>query len=141
MCGIVGFISKEKKEKTLKEMVQTQNHRGPDDNGIFIDEQTGVHLGHNRLSIQDTSSHAHQPFISSCENYSIIFNGEVYNFQEIKKELIKLGHTFVSNSDTEVILYAYKEWGINAVEKFIGMFAFVIYDQKKQKLFLLRDRA
>jgi len=141
MCGIVGFISKEKKETTLKNMVQTQNHRGPDDNGIYIDEKRGVHLGHNRLSIQDTSSHAHQPFLSACENYTIIFNGEVYNFKEIQAELKALGHTFVSNSDTEVILYAYKEWGIDAVHKFIGMFAFVIYDQEKEKLFLLRDRA
>ena len=141
MCGIVGFISKQRDEATLKSMVQTQHHRGPDDNGIYIDETTGVHLGHNRLSIQDTSSHAHQPFISSCQNYTIIFNGEVYNFKEIQAELKELGHTFVSNSDTEVILYAYKEWGIESVHKFIGMFAFVIFDRVKEKLFLVRDRA
>lgn len=85
MCGIVGFISKDKKENILHNMVQTQNHRGPDDNGIYIDEKTGVHLGHNRLSIQDTSSHAHQPFVSSCKDYTIIFNGEIYNFKEIQK--------------------------------------------------------
>jgi len=141
MCGIVGFISRHREESTLKNMVKTQQHRGPDDNGIYIDEKTGVHLGHNRLSIQDTSSHAHQPFVSSCNNYTIIFNGEVYNFKEIQAELKKLGHIFLSNSDTEVILYAYKEWGIESVHKFIGMFAFVIYDQIKEKLFLLRDRA
>ncbi|CAA6818628.1 MAG: Asparagine synthetase [glutamine-hydrolyzing] (EC [uncultured Sulfurovum sp.] len=141
MCGIVGFISNNQDKKSLEKMVQIQAHRGPDDNGIFIDEKTGVHLGHNRLSIQDTSSHAHQPFVSSCQNYTIIFNGEVYNFQSIKKELETLGHTFRSNSDTEVILYAYKEWGIESVHKFIGMFAFVIYDEIAQKLFLLRDRA
>ena len=141
MCGIVGFVSKGKKENILNNMVLTQNHRGPDDNGIYIDEKTGVHLGHNRLSIQDTSSHAHQPFVSSCKEYIIIFNGEVYNFKEIQAELKALGHTFVSNSDTEVILYAYKEWGIESVHKFIGMFAFIIYDQAKEKLFLLRDRA
>ena len=130
MCGIVGFVSKSKEENILNKMVQIQKHRGPDDSGIYIDKERGVHLGHNRLSIQDTSSHAHQPFISSCNNYTLIFNGEVYNFQDIKKELKVLGHTFVSNYDTEVILYAYKEWGINSVEKFTGMFAFVIYDQK-----------
>jgi len=140
MCGIVGFISKKRQDATLKAMVQSQEHRGPDDNGVYIDETTGVHLGHNRLSIQDTSSHAHQPFISSCQNYIIIFNGEVYNFKAIQAELKKLGHTFISNSDTEVILYAYKEWGIESVHKFIGMFAFVIYDKKEAKLFLLRDR-
>ncbi len=141
MCGIVGFISKDKEEHTLKNMLKTQNHRGPDDSGIYIDEKMGLHLGHNRLSIQDTSSHAHQPFISSCEDYTIIFNGEVYNFQEIKSELKSLGHSFISTSDTEVILYAYKEWGIKSVHRFIGMFAFVIYDKVEQKLFLLRDRA
>ena len=141
MCGIVGFISKDKKENTLKNMIQTQTHRGPDDNGLFIDEKFGIHLGHNRLSIQDTSAHAHQPFVSTCSNYTIIFNGEVYNFKEIQSELKALGHIFLSNSDTEVILYAYKEWGIESVHKFIGMFAFVIFDKKKEKLFLLRDRA
>ena len=120
MCGIVGFISKTKDEDTLERMVHSQTHRGPDDNGLFIDEKTGVHLGHNRLSIQDTSSHAHQPFVSFCKNYSIVFNGEVYNFQGIRKELEALGHSFASNSDTEVILYAYKEWGIESVHKFIG---------------------
>ena len=141
MCGIVGFISNKREENILNDMVKIQAHRGPDDNGIFIDQESGVHLGHNRLSIQDTSSHAHQPFISSCEEYVIIFNGEVYNFQSIKKELEALGQTFRSNSDTEVLLYAYKHWGMKAVEKFIGMFALVIYDLKAKKLFLLRDRA
>ncbi len=141
MCGIVGFISKKRNEESLKKMVATQNHRGPDDNGIFIDQTTGVHLGHNRLSIQDTSSHAHQPFSSPCQNYHIIFNGEVYNFQSIKEELKTLGYHFVSNADTEVILYAYQTWGIESVHKFRGMFAFVIYDKIKKRLFLLRDRA
>jgi len=141
MCGIVGFISNKRQENILTNMVKTQTHRGPDDNGIFIDEQSGVHLGHNRLSIQDTSSHAHQPFISECNEYIIIFNGEVYNFQSIRSELEELGQTFRSGSDTEVLLYAYKHWGIDAVQKFIGMFALVIHDLKEKKLFLLRDRA
>ena len=141
MCGVVGFVSNQSLEDTLKEMIALQNHRGPNDSGSYIDQKTAVHLGHNRLSIQDISSDGHQPFISSCQDYIIVFNGEVYNFKEIRKELESLGHTFASHSDTEVILYAYKEWGINSVEKFIGMFAFVIYDIPKQKLFLLRDRA
>jgi asparagine synthase (glutamine-hydrolysing) len=141
MCGIVGFITPDKNEKILSEMIKSQTHRGPDDNGSYIDETTGVHLGHNRLSIQDTSSHAHQPFISICETYTIVFNGEVYNFQSIKQELKKLGHTFTSTSDTEVILYAYKEWGVECIKKFIGMFAFTIYDKKLEQLFLVRDRA
>lgn len=141
MCGIVGFVSSERQEDVLKNMIASQTHRGPDDNGNYIDEPMGVHLGHNRLSIQDTSSHAHQPFISSCEMYTIIFNGEVYNFQTIKEELEALGHTFISSSDTEVILYAYKEWGVECVDKFIGMFAFVIHDKPEEMLFLARDRA
>ena len=141
MCGIVGFLSNQSLEDTLKEMIVSQKHRGPNDSGIYIDEKNGIYLGHNRLSIQDISSNAHQPFVSYCQDYIVVFNGEVYNFQDIKKELESLGYTFRSHSDTEVILYAYKEWGIGSVEKFIGMFAFVIYDIPKQKLFLLRDRA
>ena len=141
MCGLVGFLSNQPLEGILKEMIESQNHRGPDDSGNYIDKKTGVHLGHNRLSIQDVSSDGHQPFISACQEYTIVFNGEVYNFQEIRRELESLGHSFRSHSDTEVILYAYKEWGIESVEKFIGMFAFVIYDKPKKKLFLLRDRA
>jgi len=141
MCGIVGFVTPDRNEKILNEMITSQTHRGPDDNGNYIDEATGVHFGHNRLSIQDTSSHAHQPFISNCEAYTIVFNGEVYNFQSIKEELEGLGHLFISSSDTEVILYAYKEWGITCIDKLIGMFAFSIYDKKLEQLFLVRDRA
>ena len=141
MCGVVGFVSKRREEESLVKMLEIQSHRGPDASGIYIDEKYGLHLGHNRLSIQDVSSHANQPFHSDCQEFIIIFNGEVYNFQDIKKELLELNHTFVSHSDTEVILYAYKEWGIDAVEKFIGMFAFAIYDLKKAKLFIVRDRA
>ena len=141
MCGIVGVVSDRREEGHLKEMLNIQNYRGPDADGIYIDEDRGVHLGHNRLSIQDVSSAAHQPFHSDCHNYIIVFNGEVYNFKEIKKTLLKLDYTFVSNSDTEVILYAYKEWGISSIEKFIGMFSFAIYDLKKAKLFVVRDRA
>jgi asparagine synthase (glutamine-hydrolysing) len=141
MCGIVGFVSANRQEHVLDKMVKIQEHRGPDDSGLFIHDLYGVHLGHNRLSIQDISSHAHQPFISNCEEYVIVFNGEVYNFQTIREELEELGENFRSNSDTEVLLYAYKHWGIQAVDKFIGMFSLVIYDLKEKKLFLLRDRA
>ncbi len=141
MCGVVGFLSNQPLEDILNEMIESQNHRGPDDSGSYIDQRIGVYLGHNRLSIQDISSDGHQPFISACQEYTIVFNGEVYNFKEIRRELESLGHTFRSHSDTEVILYAYKEWGIESVQKFIGMFAFVIYDKPKQKLFLVRDRA
>ncbi|HIP21006.1 MAG TPA: asparagine synthetase B, partial [Sulfurimonas sp.] len=143
MCGIVGFIGKERQDSTVVKMLQVQAYRGPDDRGVFvkqIDDQY-VHLGHNRLSIQDLSSHGHQPFVSDCGEYIIVFNGEVYNFKDIRKELEKLGYKFVSESDTEVILYAYKAWGMECLEKFIGMFAFSILDKKLGKMFLVRDRA
>ncbi|AXX91796.1 asparagine synthase (glutamine-hydrolyzing) [Malaciobacter molluscorum LMG 25693] len=141
MCGIVGFIDKNKNIDILDDMLKIQSYRGPDDSGIYFDEKSGVHFGHNRLSIQDLSSHGHQPFISDCENYVIVFNGEVYNFKSIKNELKELGYKFISNSDTEVILYSYKHWGIKCIDKFIGMFAFSILDKIKNKLFLVRDRA
>jgi asparagine synthase (glutamine-hydrolysing) len=141
MCGVVGFISKEPKKSILESMLEIQSYRGPDDRGLYIDNKFGLHLGHNRLSIQDISADGHQPFISDCGKYIIVFNGEVYNFKSIRAELKAIGYNFVSNSDTEVILYSYKEWGIDSIEKFIGMFAFAIYDIAKEKLFLVRDRA
>lgn len=141
MCGIVGFIDKNKNIDTINYMLKIQSYRGPDDSGVYFDEKSGVHFGHNRLSIQDLSSHGHQPFISDCENYIIVFNGEVYNFQSIRVELKELGYKFISNSDTEVILYSYKHWGIKCIDKFIGMFAFAILDKTQNKLILVRDRA
>ena len=141
MCGIVGFIDKIKNIEVIEAMLSIQSYRGPNDSGIYFDENTGVHFGHNRLSIQDLSSHGHQPFVSDCTQYMIVFNGEVYNFKSIKKELEGLGYIFTSKSDTEVILYSYKEWGIKCLEKFIGMFAFSILDKVQNKLFLVRDRA
>lgn len=143
MCGIVGFIAPEKNNNTVKKMLDIQVYRGPDDSGIYVEQfyNQYIHFGHNRLSIQDLSSHGHQPFISDCGNYIIVFNGEVYNFKSIRKELEEFGYNFVSESDTEVILYAYKAWGIDCLEKFIGMFAFSILDKMKKKVFLVRDRA
>lgn len=141
MCGIVGFIDKNKNIDILNDMLQIQSHRGPDDRGIYFDKESGVHLGHNRLAILDLTHHGHQPFVSDCKNYVITFNGEVYNFKTIRAELKNLGYKFISNSDTEVILYSYKEWGISCIDKFIGMFAFAILDKIHNKLFLVRDRA
>ena len=143
MCGIVGFTRKERQDDIVENMLEVQAYRGPDDRGVWV-EQIGdrhIHLGHNRLSIQDLSSHGHQPFVSDCGSYIIVFNGEVYNFKEIRTELEELGYRFVSESDTEVILYAYKVWGMACLEKFIGMFAFSILDKTQQKLILVRDRA
>jgi len=141
MCGIVGFVEKKENIKTLRNMLQIISHRGPDDNGFYLDKKTGIHLGHVRLSIIDLSDAGHQPMVSSCGNYVIVYNGEVYNFREIRKELEKYGYRFKSNTDTEVILNAFIHWGANAINKFIGMFAFAIFDKKNRKLFLVRDRA
>ena len=141
MCGIIGFIDKKKSINTLNDMLNIQSYRGPDDRGLYFDEKNGVHFGHNRLSIQDLSSYGHQPFVSDCGNYIIVFNGEVYNFKNIRVDLEELGYKFISNSDTEVILYSYKEWGIKCIDKFIGMFAFAILDKVEDKLVLVRDRA
>ena len=142
MCGIVGFLGKERRDSSVEKMLVVQAYRGPDDSGVFVEQVCDryIHFGHNRLSIQDLSSHGHQPFVSDCGNYTIAFNGEVYNFKTIRVELEKLGYRFVSDSDTEVILYAYKAWGIACLEKFIGMFAFSILDKKQKKIVLVRDR-
>jgi asparagine synthase (glutamine-hydrolysing) len=143
MCGIAGFIDFNKKidNDTLKKMTDTLHHRGPDDSGYFFENSTdgNIGLGHRRLSILDLSSHGHQPMY--FEDIVIVYNGEVYNFGEIKKELEDDGYNFESNSDTEVILKSYHKWGLKSVDKFNGMFAFSIYDKKKQKVYILRDRS
>tara|TARA_B100000989_G_C19532516_1_gene470900 strand:+ start:588 stop:2492 length:1905 start_codon:yes stop_codon:yes gene_type:complete len=143
MCGICGFIDFKFNSgiQILEEMVSAQNHRGPDDNGslIFKKENFVVGLGHTRLSILDLTKLGKQPM--KFENLSIVYNGEIYNFKEIKKELVLLGHSFFSDSDTEVILHSFKEWGIKCVEKFIGMFVFLIFDRLNNKITVFRDRA
>jgi len=142
MCGFVGYIENSQND-FLHSMLEQIKYRGPDSLGTFKDNINGKHvnLGHVRLSILDTSSLGNQPFISDCKKIILVYNGEVYNFKTIREELIDLGYHFKSNSDTEVILYSYKEWGIKCVDKFIGMFAFAIFDKLKNKLFLVRDRA
>jgi len=142
MCGIVGFFNREKRFDLLEDMLEALSHRGPDDRGMYFDERCKIHLGHNRLSIQDLSKLGQQPMRSKCGNYVIVFNGEVYNFKTIRKELEKLGYKFKSNTDTEVILNSFIEWEIEkSLKKFIGMFAIAFLDKKKNKLFLIRDRA
>jgi len=142
MCGIVGFCScREKVNKAvLTSMRDALTHRGPDDVGIYIDEENNVGLGHTRLSILDLSSLGHQPMSNENGSIWITYNGEVYNYKEIRKELIERGYNFKSNSDTEVLIKAYEEWGIDCVHKFIGMFALAIWDRREHKLYLLRDR-
>lgn len=143
MCGISGFIDFKKLSTTesLVEMTNTLFHRGPDGSGteLIQTEHATIGLGHRRLSIIDLSEFGKQPM--KFHEYSICFNGEVYNYQEIKKELIELGHDFIGNSDTEVILHSYAQWGVNCLNRFIGMFAFIIFNEKTQKVFCVRDRA
>jgi asparagine synthase (glutamine-hydrolysing) len=144
MCGIAGFIDKNSilDLHNLKLMTDSIISRGPDDSGheIFENGDIKIGFGFRRLSIIDLTSNGHQPMFSQCKNYCIIFNGEVYNYQEIKKELLSKNYNFSSNTDTEVILNSYIEWGIKCVHKFRGMFAFAIYDFLKGKVILFRDR-
>lgn len=143
MCGIVGFIdfSKRSDNQTLKKMTDVLHHRGPDDSGYSFLDNTNyqIGLGHRRLSILDISKHGHQPM--NFQKLKITYNGEVYNFQEIRKELEKYKYNFESDSDTEVILKAFHKWGPESVHKFNGMFAFTIYDETDQKVYIYRDRS
>ncbi|XOD68503.1 MAG: asparagine synthase (glutamine-hydrolyzing) [Flavobacteriales bacterium AspAUS03] len=143
MCGIAGYIDWQRREDTccINAMVESLKHRGPDDQGSEIYESpfAKIYLGQSRLSIIDLSPAGHQPM--SYDSYHIVFNGEVYNYQTIRKELMSLGHLFHSHSDTEVILHAFAQWREKAVDRFIGMFAFVIYDNHQEKVYLFRDRA
>lgn len=136
MCGINGFNFIDR--GLIHEMNETTKHRGPDDVGAFL--SANYSLGHNRLSIIDLSQAGHQPMHSKDKRYTIVYNGEIYNYLDIKKELIAKGYTFVSDTDTEVILCAYEEWGSDCLEKFNGMFAFAILDNQTEQLFLARDR-
>ncbi|MFH0803747.1 MAG: asparagine synthase (glutamine-hydrolyzing) [Candidatus Tagabacteria bacterium] len=133
MCAINGFNFKD--EGLIREMNQITSHRGPDGTGVFFDD--GISLGHNRLSIIDLSERASQPMTSSDGKQIIIFNGEIYNYKELKSQLS--GYSFRTESDTEVILAAYKKWGSDCVKKFNGIFAFAIWDSDKKELFLSRD--
>ncbi|PPR42947.1 MAG: Asparagine synthetase [glutamine-hydrolyzing] 1 [Alphaproteobacteria bacterium MarineAlpha8_Bin1] len=140
MCGIVGCV--DYKNIILKEEIIKMNddlsHRGPDSKGIWAEED--IILGHSRLAVLDTNKRSNQPMLSNDRRYVIVFNGEIYNFREIKFELKKRGMIFKTNSDTEVLLSAYKVWGEELVLKLNGMFAFAIWDRELKSLFLARDR-
>lgn len=145
MCRISGFWDLNYKggyslEDVMTDMRDTLIHGGPDDAGSYTEKNRGLALGHRRLSILDLSALGHQPMKNDEGTLWITYNGEVYNFCEIKDELERKGHKFKSSADTEVILKAYEEWGINSVHKFRGMFAFAIWDKRKEKLILCRDR-
>jgi len=143
MCGIVGVASRLQisRRDQLVTQCDTMNHRGPDDTGIWWSPDGVVGLAHRRLAIIDLSPAGHQPMSDESGDLCIVFNGEIYNFKELRLTLLNRGHRFRSESDTEVILAAYHEWGVECLHHFNGMFAFALYDQTKRRLLIARDRA
>ena len=136
MCGIVGLVTKKEKENTIRLMNDRIKHRGPDGDGYFIDGD--VALGHRRLSIIDLST-GDQPMFNEDGSVVTVYNGEIYNYQELKEELVALGHDFKTKSDTEVLVHGYEEWHTDLPKHLRGMFAFAIYDKNKNEVFLARD--
>ena len=143
MCGIVGIMDAHPvvDGNILATMRDTMRHRGPDDAGLWWDDRRQVGLAHRRLSIIDLSPGGHQPMIDQSGKLALAYNGEIYNYRELREELAAKGHQFRSTSDTEVILEAYRAWGTDCVTHFNGMFAFAMYDVGANRLFLARDRA
>ena len=141
MCGVTGLIHLDNSPvslSVLQEMTEAIAHRGPDGEGHWIEGNVG--LGHRRLSIIDLSIAGYQPIVSADHRYWLSYNGEVYNFRELRKELKAKGYWFRSKTDTEVVLNALVEWGTKALIRFNGMFAFALWDRKEQSLLLARDR-
>jgi asparagine synthase (glutamine-hydrolysing) len=147
MCGITGFLdlSSESTQETFQpaidRMMAQLVHRGPDDKGSWVDLNCGIALGFRRLAILDLSPTGHQPMFSADGRFVIVFNGEIYNFEKLRTELLPLGHIFRGHSDTEVMLAAISQWGLeSAVHRFNGMFAFALWDRQERNLHLVRDR-
>ena len=139
MCGIVGVLGKAPSKEKIEKARDALKHRGPDDKGIYYCKEKNIALGHRRLSIIDLSAAGHQPFFSNDKRYIIVYNGEIYNYLELKEEL-KNFYSFKTKTDTEVLLAAYIKWGAGCLNKFNGMFAFAIWDRQDRKLFCARDR-
>ena len=145
MCGICGIYAYDDDallvdKKLLTAMRDTMIHRGPDDKGLYISPDGRLGLGHRRLSIIDLSPAGRNPMSNEDGTVWIVYNGEVYNFKEIRKDLEGHGHRFHTHTDTEVILKAYLQWGIDCLHRFVGMFALALWDGEKQSLILARDR-
>ncbi|RAP34045.1 asparagine synthase (glutamine-hydrolyzing) [Candidatus Marinamargulisbacteria bacterium SCGC AG-410-N11] len=141
MCGVVGVVDQkgnQVKPAVIEAMINNIRHRGPDNQEVIIDKNIGI--AHCRLSIIDLSDLANQPMVSQNKRFIISYNGEVYNFKQIRSELQRLGRRFISNSDAEVVLQSYEEWGIRCLTKFNGMFAFIIWDKQNNQFFIARDR-
>ena len=141
MCGISGIYHFDKEKtvdiKQLKRMTEILRHRGPDGEGIYVKQNIG--LGHRRLSIIDLST-GDQPMFNEDKSIALVLNGEIYNYLELKSELSSFGHHFITSSDTEVVIKSYEQWGIECQNKFNGMWAFALWDARKQQLFISRDR-
>jgi asparagine synthase (glutamine-hydrolysing) len=147
MCGITGFIDLSTNademslRQTIARMMEPIRHRGPDDGGEWVDARCGIALGFRRLAILDLSPTGHQPMASADDRYVIIFNGEIYNFNQLRDELASLGHSFRGHSDTEILLAAFSQWGIEeSIKRANGMYAFALWDRQKRQLTLTRDR-
>lgn len=138
ICGIINFNTLPVQEDSIRMMMKIQKHRGPDDEGVFIEENVG--LGFVRLSIIDLSPAGHQPMFSEDRRYVIVFNGEIFNYIELRQELKALGHSFKTNTDIEVLLAAWLQWGNDCLHRFNGMWAFLIFDRIEKKVFASRDR-
>src|SRR2546425_1064694 len=144
MCGIAGLVGKNPSD-CIPAMLQSIEHRGRDDEGIWISEpldESGrrVSLGHRRLSIIDPSSAGHQPMLSTNGRFVITLNGEIYNYRELREQLKSKGHNFRTQTDTEVLLAAWAEWGVECLPRLNGMFAFALWDERERTLTLARDR-
>src|ERR1700682_4788334 len=140
MCGIAGYVAVEPaslQRSILERMTDAIRHRGPDDSGFYQDEYAS--LGHRRLSIIDVAA-GHQPMANEDQTLWISYNGEIFNHADLRPELVKAGHRYATRSDTETILHAYEEYGPDCLERFRGMFAFVLWDKRARKLFCARDR-
>src|SRR5438445_13709311 len=147
MCGIAGFVgpaglmSQDAMEGVARDMGDRLRHRGPDDAGVWVEPACGLALSHRRLAIIDLTEHGHQPMLSADGRFVIVFNGETYNFGDLRTELESLGHKFRGHSDTEIMLAAIVQWGLQtALKRFNGMFAFALWDRQERLLYLARDR-
>jgi asparagine synthase (glutamine-hydrolysing) len=138
ICGIINFSKQKVEEQNLLSMMQKMKHRGPDDEGSYVNSNIG--LGHVRLSIIDLSVGGHQPMLDETENFVLSYNGEIYNYIELRAELKQKGHSFRTSSDSEVLLKAYIEWGEQCLDRLNGMFAFAIFNKSERSVFLARDR-
>jgi asparagine synthase (glutamine-hydrolysing) len=141
VCGIAGGVLRhDYRRDAVARMTDALAHRGPDDAGYFDDEENGVTLGHRRLAILDLTAAGHQPMQSASGRYQVVHNGEIYNYRELRDELIALGHGFSTGTDTEVLLAAFEQWGSSSVARLRGMWAFAIWDKERGDLWLTRDR-